>query len=63
MRRECGLDQCICLLLHLIWTHMQVGVREGGTKPSILTSKKKIRKEKKKKQHSLHMNPNQINVL
>ncbi len=47
MRRECGLDQCICLLLHLIWTHMQVGVREGGTKPSIITSKKK-KKEKKK---------------
>lgn len=27
--REGGLDQCICLLLHLIWTHMQVGVRVG----------------------------------
>ena len=62
MSREDGLDQCISLLLHLIWTHMQVGAREGErAMPSIITQNKiKLKKKKtQKKHHSLHMNTRQ----
>lgn len=49
MSHEGSLDQCICLLLHLIWTHMQVGVREGDDAIH----------NNPKEQHSLHMNTQQ----